>query len=375
MKKYLYTHRMCQDEEFIWIFEYFTRGLYRVNKKNLFIESILPPEGIYKENVYEIQCLIEWNDQIIMIPLNIHKNWTMVYKKSGAANGFSPIDRSMDCIGAVRLKNHIICIPSRIRDPIAIVDMRIPKCTDYIYFHSFQKEAKNAVGEIWDMTCDGYRIFFLVRDTVFAGMVDGVRLNIIKLNLDNPIAAGAFFKEKWWVVTADGDKLYCFDLFGNCLEQYFLDSRFYCIRLIVMGRYIFLLPEEGSAIQVFDTILKKFTKINEGICKLPEAVYILPYWDYYCVDNQMIFLPYSYPCTSVNLDTLQVNYKEIAFSEEFVKDYYWKHYGYSRLLGKQTFFYEDIKTSAKSFVEFSINSKKMRGIDENDVGKRIWNEM
>lgn len=375
MKKYLYTHRMCQDKEFIWIFEYFTRGLYRINKKNLFIESILSPNKIYMENIYEIQCLIEWNDQIIMVPLNINKDWITVYKKSGLVNSFSPVDRSMNCIGAVQLKNNIICIPNKINDPIAIFDMRRPQYTDYIYFHCFQKYIKDDAGEIWDMTCDGSRIFFLIRNTIFVGMIDGVRLKIIKLNLENSIAAGAFFKEKWWVVTADGCKLCCFDMFGNCRGQYFLDSRFYCIRLIIMRRYIFLLPEKGSAIQVFDTILKKFTKINDGICKLPEAVYIHPYWDYYCVDNQMIFLPYSYPCTSVDLDTLQVNYKEITFSEEFVKEYYWNYYSNSRLLGKQAFFYEDIKTSARSFVEFSINSKNVRSIRDIDVGKRIWSEI
>lgn len=369
----MYTYSVCDDKENVWVMDFLIRGLFRVDKKSFMIECVLSPSDIYKEGIFDVQKLLDWDEHIVIIPVEINRNWVIFNKRTKGLERFCPVDTPLQCVDAVRAGSKIICIPLKVDLPVVVIDMKLRKCTNCIRF--YQEDISDAAGGIWNTASYNNTIYFPVRGFRFVGATDGIQAKIVTLSLNEPIAAADLYGGKWWVVTTAGQDLFCIDESGNFVEQFPLDVQFSCIRVIATGRYIFMLPESGGTIHIFDTIDKKITKINTDINKLPGELRLVPYWHYYYDADNIVFLPHSYPCTVVHLDTLEVKHVEVLYKEEFIREYYWKYYGELRISGEQKSFGEDIKTRIPDFTRYAVYGQTKEICGEDGIGTKIWKEM
>lgn len=351
MKEYVHTDCQCHDNEYIWIIDFIIGGLFRINRKTYLVECILSPMEIYNSCYFEIRKIINWNDYIIMIPSKTSEDWLIFDKKTKGLTRFCPMTTSFYCSDAFRLGEKIICIPSRLNEPIAVVDMSIKKCINVIYQWFPSKDSSGLKGAIWDAINVNGTVFFPIRRLSYIGMTNGVQAKILKMDLEgDSIAAADFCAGKWWVAASDGWNLYCFDESGNLLEKFSSEMQFVCVRLITTNRFIFMLPKRGKSIHVFDIKLGKF-KIIAITDQSQKEVNFVPYWNYFYEDKSLILLPYFYPCIIIDIETLQIKCKEITYTPEFVKKYYWEYYKETRLSGGQGFILEDARSSLQDFMK------------------------
>lgn len=376
MKEYLCSYSFCQDKEYIWMIDIITRGLFRIDKSTFCAQCMLSPKELYVENTFDVQKLLDWDDQIIMIPININEKWIIFHKNTKAVEQFCPIKIPSKCVDAFREGDKIICVPTRMHEPVAVVDMKTQKCINLIEQWVSLDKAMDSLGQIWNAVSENHRIYFPVRGFQIVVMTDGIQIKAVKLNLDSPIAAADFYKGRWWVLTAEGRSLYSFDVSGKFLEEFPLNKQFKCARLIITDRYVFILPEKGQAISVADLKLGEMKEINTEVKKLPDPIYAVSYWHYYYTDNNLIFLPHNYPCTVVKLDNLSVKHQEIFCTDEFVKEQYWKHYRDFRLSFSKTYFAENRNTSMHSFLKFVKEEIEFeRNVNTDNRGVKIWKAM
>lgn len=376
MKENLYAYSFCHDKDYIWIIDFLIRGLFRINKKNFFIECMLSPMEIYKKKVFNIQKLLIWNNSILLIPQKLNERWTIFYKELKTVEQFCPIDKTYYCADAVLRENRVICIPLKVSEPIIVVDLREQKCINIIKLCVSKTEIHNLPGEIWSSIADNNKIYFPILESSFIGVTDGVNVNFIKLTLDIPVAAADLYKGKWWVITTGGKEIYCFDFKGNLLGKFLLNRQCNCVRLIATHRFIFLLPERGKALNVFDIKYEKIREINMTVKELQEPFHNVSYWHYYCFDRKIVFLPHNFLCTVVDLDTLSVENKEMSFTEKFVRQYYWNFYREVRIFSGKKIFDEDINTSLRGYLKSIIKQNEKK---ENYMicgnGKIIWGKI
>lgn len=371
MNYYLHTFRQCHDKEYIWVFDFVIGGLFRVNKETNFVECILSPMDLYNMGCFEIQKLIDWNDYVIIIPVNISKEWLLVNKTTKEVKRFCPISTQFSCSDAIRMENRIICIPSKVNEPIAVVDVCKKKCTNLIYQWFHQEDNPTMPGKIWYAINVGSTIYLPMRGLDYIGMTDGIQTKVIKMDLDEPIAAADYCAKKWWVSTFDGRSLYCLDETGKLLERFSLENQFICVRLIATDRFIFMLPDRGKSICVFDIKLSVF-KIITVTDNLPEEVYTAPYWNYLYADNSLLLLPFFNPCIIIDIDTLEIKYKEIVYTSDFIKEYYWEYRKEHWLLGGRKPFREDTKSSLQELIRFTETVNVVKGDVDSKIGMKIW---
>ena len=68
-----------------------------------------------------------------MLPFIASEDWLLFDKKTKELTRFRPMITSFYCSDAFLIGEKIICIPSKLNEPIAVVDMSIRKCANLIY--------------------------------------------------------------------------------------------------------------------------------------------------------------------------------------------------------------------------------------------------
>lgn len=375
MKEYLYSYKVCCDRKNIWVIDFVIHGLVQIDMETYGIKSILSPMELYKNGYFDICKLVDWDEYIVIVPVKANGNWLLYDKVNGKIEYIYPISLEFCCADAARMGNRIFCFPLSCDAPVAVVDLEEKKCSNII--NHWNTNAKEAIsrGELWTTVKAGDTIYFPIRGSRFIGMTDGTEIKILEIKRNILIGAADFYEGNWWVSDMKGTDLYCFDKAGDILEQIPVNTEEPAIRLIATESFIFMLPEQGSSINVFDKRTKESRKINTGIERLfhilPEHISTAPYWHYMYAEDHIIFLSHEYPCTIINLDSLEIKHREIVYPDGVVKDFYWEFYRYVHKLCRKNLFYEKGKDSIEGYL-CSITPVGEDSLRENKIGVMIW---
>ena len=111
------------------------------------------------------------------------------------------------------------------------------------------------------------------------------------MEIPEKMSCADFCNNDGWALTVTGKTLYKLDENGACLEKIEMETNQKFIRLIATYRFVFLLPQKGNTILVYDAYLHQFNLINSGIEEishlLPEKLYFSSYWEYIIEKNKI----------------------------------------------------------------------------------------
>lgn len=373
----------CLDQEVLWTIDDEIGGLYSIDLKTFKTKCAVDCQELFRFGKYKILSLFRWNENyIVMIPLEIDKDWILYNKITGEIEFQKVVQRKCQeiLITVDSERKQLYFFPLYLHDPILIVDLNTLKCVRMIENWSNKISAKGQV-TAWKGAYNGRYIFFPVKNTKILVRMDCEtrKVDLLELDISEKVIHMDYAFGELWVLPINGNKLYQLDENGLTIsisELSVKDSLPNFARIIVQERYLFLLPCYQKGIYVYDKLERKtyiIMKENADLDKRDNEIY-LRYWEYYVKNNRICFLPFGDKCIEIDLDTLaykkkKLSYPDIWSDKERIEKIIW-----SQVSEEDSLIREINKCNLKiilKYLQFKINTNDFS--KHGHAGQKVWN--
>lgn len=349
----------CHNRDAVWWCDVIIGGLHCANKKTREIRCVVSPMQMYREGYFSVRKLIDWHDKILILPTDLEKTWIVYDIAAEEISYFHPVSFHYVSEESVVIGSGLVCIPFFSNKPVLVIDLDTMQCIDKIDIWQKGKKPEN-IFEIWSASVAETGISFLLRNSAYWCSIKGGKAQIVTLEIPEPVSCADLCGSDGWALGMKGKTLYKFDGNGKCRAEIPIKLQTEFVRLIATQRYIFLLPQEGSGLYVYDQYMQRFEIMNSGLTEnehlIPDQLYVCSYWDYIIEGKSIQFMPCKYPHLIVDLETLECRQKEPGYPEGFSKKCYWNYYLWIQELRKKVF-WEEVKNSLAGFLNMVMFSE------------------
>lgn len=376
MKEQLKSWVFYQDGEYLWCYDEIISALSRVDMNSLQVECIVSPMQLLVNGQYQVGNLLGWKDHIIIIPVEISRKWALYNKQDGEIEYDFFCSENYRVAEVILSGNMLVLFPISVKGSILVVDLLKRTVVRRFNLPDLNFSSEKDM-EIWSVKVEQDSIYFLIQNSFFYGRLDAQGIQVIEINVNEPLACADFNRDTGWAISSSGKHLYHFDYEGKQLEKYLVGSKTEYTKMVIENNRIFLLPVDKSEIIVFEIDSKHFKKIGgqqESIaCGFLELLNMPSYWGYIKKHNNIWFLPLKYSLEIVDLETLVCNQRKIEYSEDFSKKLYWDYCKFARMY-KEFVYRENLSNSGlENYLDFIKKSNLSSGKDgELTDGKNIW---
>ncbi len=331
----------CLDGELLWAIDDMISGLYSIDLRTFKTKCVIDCQKLYPSGRFVIQSLVKWKeDYIVMIPLEVDKNW-ILYNKVTQKIEYRKVTKRkcQEILTTVdTIRKQIYFFPRYIMDPILIVDLDTLTCSKVI--ENWVGNGPENCGETaWKGAYDGRYVFFPIKNTKILVRMDceTQKVRLLELDILETVVDVDFASGELWILPISGNQLYQADENGRIIRTVELTVKNMndlipnFSRIVVQKRYLFLLPCYRRGIYVYDKLEGNTHIIPEESTVLEKEKEIhLRYWGSYVWNNQIYFLPFWDKCLEIDLDTLmykkwELDYPDIWSDKEKIEGIIWSH--------------------------------------------------
>ncbi|MEY8430630.1 hypothetical protein AALC75_08900 [Lachnospiraceae bacterium 48-42] len=363
----------CHNRDAVWWCDVIIGGLHCANKKTREIRCVVSPMQMYQEGYFSVRKLVYWHDKIFILPTDLEKKWIVYDIATEKISYFHPVSFHYISEESVVIGSSLVCIPFFSNEPVLVIDLDTMQCIDKFDIWQRGKKPEN-IFEIWSASIAEAGISFLLRNSAYWCSIKGEKVQIVTLEISEPISCADICGSDGWALGMKGKTLYKFDEDGRCMAEIPIKVQREFVRLIATQRYIFLLPQEGSGLYVYDQYMQRFEIINSGMIEnehlFPGRLYVCSYWDYIIEGKTIHFMPCKYSYLSVDLETLECRQTDPDYPERFSKKCYWNYYLWIQELGQKKF-REEVKDSLAGFLNMVIFSET-GGAQDGIKKSKVW---
>lgn len=377
MRKQIIGRVFCQDGEYLWCYDEIIGALSRINTETMEADCIVSPMQIFKEEAYEVGQLILWKDAIIIVPIEIGKNWIIYKKETGQLSYSKFSSENFKSETSYLNGDKLTLIPVSIKEPIVVIDLLERMIVKKVSFPDIGSDLESFM-EIYDLKIDQRDVCFLIRNSFFYGRFsEKEELKLIRIQSDESLACADFSMGAGWAVNGTGSRLYHFDKEGNLLKSISINEKNKFGMMILEERKIFLLPVKGTGLKVFDIDNECMIRIDMQTEKVPicfQEMFCFPDYWYYLKKNDFIWiLPLKYPLQIINVETLECKSKSLEYSNDFSLRMYREYHEYAQR--KKSFIFQEnsLMSSFGRYLELVKQGDTVlsKG-DKMTYGKKIW---
>ena len=376
MREKLCVCAVCQNNDSFWCIDAIIGGLYHFDKVNRSIRCVLSPKQIYREGYFLVRKILYWNRKIFILPTHLNKEWVVYNIQTEQIDYFHPIPFHFISEETIVIENHAFCIPFFSNEPVLILDLETLQYEKKINIWK-EREMPEKIFEIWNAKTVENESYFLIHNSSYLCKISIKDEKIIILEIPEKMSCADFCNNDGWALTVTGKTLYKLDENGACLEKIEMETNQKFIRLIATYRFVFLLPQKGNMILVYDAYLHQFNLINSGIEEishlLPEKLYFSSYWEYIIEKNKIHFMPCRYPYFIIDLVTLNNEQSDLSHSDIFSKEHYWKYYFWIQNLNPRIFV-EETEENLVGFINM-IKYIEVKAVEGRPKKSKIWEYM
>lgn len=366
--------------ETIYAYDEITHGLYKFSIYERKVDMVISPQNIYCDSSNKIMGISKSKNELILIPLFLNTKWIFYDLNEKKIRYSFPIKSKICISGTITIGRNLFLIPSDIYNPIIVFsldDMKVIKT--YEKWNGIDRKEDEIY--IWGASAyDDFAVFPIVNSKViYCANLSNV--NMIKLDIPDPIFSLSVYKNKIWVLPVSGKSIYALDFKGKIIEKVELSqvgpkisaNRFN--RIVVLDEAVYLLPNYGGNILAYQCHKKQLIQINVGrICTHGRLFMeeITPYWDFIIEDKILHILPRD--CRYKKINVLSLENEEVCL-------YYGKNINYAKywgMLGREQkkYIYDKRKSDLNDFLQYTIYSHESCLLKKDElIGRKVWEKV
>lgn len=376
---YLYA-----EDNYIWVYDELSKGLYEINLDTMYIKIILDPIQIHKFKDIKIIGIVKRNKDIILIPQLTSDKWIVYETENRLIKYLTPIQPGYK-IGEVQQNGDIVyLLPPSTNEPIFLLSLENMNCFKQIFNWYKRNKKIEKIYSCWGSSIDGTDVVFPIIKTNYICKVNKNGAEFLEVNITNPIVSVSVNLNNMWVLPTKGNYIYSVNMMGEIknsieLSEYFGLSADKLVRIIALKSCVLLLPSEGNSIYIYIEFKKQIVKldaeIRTGIEKLWEYIGNCPFWNYYIYKEKLYLLPIEHCNLEINLLTFKSIKNKLILNDPISENNYWKWALLLRKKKKMIYLKDYGDEAINNFIRLILNveEKKEKQLRINgEIGKEIW---
>lgn len=379
-KENLRTTIACVDGNVVWANDEVLGGLYKIDRVTLEMENVMNPFQMYKYGRNSVISLVEWNDCIIIVPIELDQVWIIYNKASKEIQYLNVGKERWKTVGAFKFGEKAVLIPASTQNPILVINLTT--MTYHQIISDWNKGIHSDSGEdmqSWGGAATDKEVFFPLYNTTYIVKFNFNGTEIFETDIPYGICAIDVLKDEIWILPTEGNVLYVSDLRGKIIATIKLAVNKRMIpsctfaRIVAEENYVFLLPFSGQKIYVYKKKEKKITMIEvekklNG--RYPIYRFATAYWACYAEKDEICFMPLKNRFLRINLQTLAWEQKNLFLPDSELEDWYeWNQW---ISMSQEPAGKESDTSTLEGYIKFIESYYCVAEADKCDVGNEIW---
>lgn len=369
--------KFCVDREYIWFYDEISGGLYRLNKKNYIVETILAPMEIHIQKKFPIREIVKWKNEIYLIPNNTSREWLIYNTSDKCLRSVFLQSQPYEVGNVVNIGKWIYLIPEKTNHILAVVEagtLNIKMITDNWY--------KNCS---YELKCWGYSVFedtilFPIIGTGEIFQIQNEQIIELQMHINWSIASISLSEDGIWILPSEGKTIFLMSRNGELKRTIEIQTGLHeddanqFSRIIAIDKYVYLFPKQGGQILVMEKSNEEWIAIGNKNEFYYRPIYHktrnLPYWGCYYSENKLYILPLQFRFAEISAENKSIYYKFLQCETHFMAQQYmsWVHW-FSDIEGTN-FYMEWRGHLLKDFWKMELGHNKQYNVKSN--GYDIW---